>query len=197
MRGGIKKVPVSHVHKMDAGLYEHEINKSMLEFKAWQNKEYPRYYVKQITERHQKLNNFRAQYCKLDTLLIQTTMLPFLLVLLITFYQIAYLKYLSWFSCVRIGVEFLFTVMAMWHLTTQSERLNHCNEIIRRAVYQSQWYKCSPEVKKCVCLILRDTQQLNHLSLLNGFIVVTNGFNAKVFKAAFSFINFMKITGLL
>ncbi|KAL1462302.1 hypothetical protein WDU94_014146 [Cyamophila willieti] len=117
--------------------------------------------------------------------------------LFISFYQMCYLKHLPWFNSSKIVVEFLFIVLGLWHFTTQSEQLNHCNEIIQRAVYQSQWYTCSPQVKKYVCLILRDCQQSHHLSLLNGFFVITNVFMAKAFKAVFSFLNYMKITGLL
>uniref|UniRef100_A0A8D8ZFA8 Uncharacterized protein n=1 Tax=Cacopsylla melanoneura TaxID=428564 RepID=A0A8D8ZFA8_9HEMI len=108
-----------------------------------------------------------------------------------------YMKYLAWFSFFKIVVEFLFVVMSMWQIIELSEQMNGCNETIRRAVYQSQWYKCSPKVKQYVCMMLRETQQPNYLSFLNGFFILTNDFMLKVFKAALSFINFLKINGRL
>uniref|UniRef100_A0A8D8LDC8 Uncharacterized protein n=1 Tax=Cacopsylla melanoneura TaxID=428564 RepID=A0A8D8LDC8_9HEMI len=134
---------------------------------------------------------------KLIIKFMQPSFVPFLAVLCLSFYQMAYMKYLPWASCLKIVVEFLFITLGLRRMVAQSENFNHCNEIIRRAVYHSQWYRCNPKVKQYVCLILRDTQQPNYLRFLHGFFTLTNNFMMKVFRSALNFINCLKVSGRL
>uniref|UniRef100_A0A8D8X875 Uncharacterized protein n=1 Tax=Cacopsylla melanoneura TaxID=428564 RepID=A0A8D8X875_9HEMI len=129
---------------------------------------------------------------------IQPPFIPFLVIMSLSFYQMAYyMKYLPFFNCLKMVIELTFIMVGQWQITELSEELNHCNEIMQKAVYQSEWYKCGPKVKQCVCMMLRQTQQAHYLSFLNGFFVLTNDFMVKVFKGALSFINYMKISGPL
>lgn len=127
----------------------------------------------------------------------QTTIIPFLIALILSFYQMVYMKYLPWFSTFRIIVEFVFLIIAMWYVTNQSELMNHSHELIARAVYQSKWYQCSPDTRRALCVMLRNAQINQHFCLLNGLVELSNSYMVQVFNSAITFINFMRFNGAL
>uniref|UniRef100_A0A8D8VWC0 Uncharacterized protein n=1 Tax=Cacopsylla melanoneura TaxID=428564 RepID=A0A8D8VWC0_9HEMI len=137
------------------------------------------------------------QYHQLMSSLTCLTVIPFLIALILSFYQLAYLKHLPWFYCVKVLIEFLFLVGGMCHVSTQSELLNHCNEMIERAIYQSHWYKGSPKLKQNLLLILQNARTPKYFRFLSGLAEVKFTFMVIFFKKAFSFLNFMNITGQL
>ncbi|KAL1450468.1 hypothetical protein WDU94_002833 [Cyamophila willieti] len=168
-----------------------------LEFRAWKKKKYQICYVKQIILRHQELNYVMSKYHQVMHKLSLPSAFPFFTTLILSFYQLAYLKHLPWFYCTKVLIEFLFLVGGMFHFTTQSEMLNYCNEIVNRSVYNSQWYNAGPEVKKNVRLMLQNAQKPKHFRIVDGMITINYKFMIKLWKAAFSFLNFMKMNGQL
>ncbi|KAL1461268.1 hypothetical protein WDU94_013185 [Cyamophila willieti] len=184
-------------NEINADLYEISKQDTILKVTEWRKKKYQHFYIKQIVVRHQQLNKFTSQYIKRMSHLHRIGVVPLLSALILSFYQMAYLRNLPWFHCLKTFGEFVFLMLNIWHITYQSEQLNHCNEIIERAVYQSDWYKCSPDLRRKVCMLLRTGQPKKHLSFLYGLIRFTFIFFVKILKAAFNFLNFMKIEGRL
>ncbi|KAL1450467.1 hypothetical protein WDU94_002832 [Cyamophila willieti] len=190
----LKNTKLEHVR---ADIYGATKRNSILQCTFWKKNKYQIFYVKKIIVRHQELNNFMNQYHQLMNSLHCLTVIPFFIVLVLSFYQFAYLKHLPWFYSMKILIEFLFIVGGMWHITTQSEMLNHCNEMIEKAVYNSQWYKGSPKLKHNALLILRNARTPKYFRFLSGLAELKYSFMLAVFKTAFSFLNFMKINGQL
>uniref|UniRef100_A0A8D8PTF7 Odorant receptor n=1 Tax=Cacopsylla melanoneura TaxID=428564 RepID=A0A8D8PTF7_9HEMI len=152
---------------------------------------------KVFIERHQQLNYFMFKYHQLMNSLNLLTTLPYLTGCILSCYQLAYLKHLPWLNCMKIIVEFFFLSGSMWHIITQSEELNHCNEIVEQAVYDSHWNNATPQMRKTVCLILQNAQAPKYLRFLNGMVLLRNEFLLQWYRTVFSFLNFMKLNGYL
>nr|QPZ88946.1 odorant receptor 33 [Diaphorina citri] len=109
----------------------------------------------------------------------------------------AYMKHLPFYNRFKIVFEFLYTFLAVFQFAIKSESLNDCYVRLAGALYQSRWYNCSPEVRKTLCILLRNFQDSRHFFLLRGIVKVAFTFLLRMVKVAFSFINFVKLRGQL
>ncbi|KAI5741202.1 hypothetical protein M8J76_011409 [Diaphorina citri] len=178
---------------------KHEISKEDLnmKLKQWRTKEYPYFYLKQIVKRQQTLDLVMKKYKMFLKDLYESIFAPFIVIWVLAFYQMAYMKHLPFYNRFKIVFEFLYTFLAVFQFAIKSESLNDCHVRLAGALYQSRWYNCSPEVRKTLCILLRNFQDSRHFFLLRGIVKVAFTFLLRMVNVAFSFINFVKLRGQL
>ncbi|KAI5756542.1 hypothetical protein M8J77_025781 [Diaphorina citri] len=168
-----------------------------VKLKYWRTLIYPRFYSTQVVRRYQVLNQVMNKYIQLQETVMNITVLPFLMVWFLSFYQIACMKHLPKSNCIKIVVEFFSVFLGAYFIISQVDKLNTCNEIIAQAIYQSGWYNCTPQERKKICVFLKNAQEEREIRVLGGVIKANRPQFLNMIHTAFSFLNFMKVTGRL
>lgn len=91
--------------------------------------------------------------------------------------------------CMELG-----TVMSCYfYFCHISERWQGCNDIARRAMEESFWYKCSASVQKDISMIhVRTYNTADFVSAMSVFVACYEYFVSSV-KLSWSFLNFIKL----
>uniref|UniRef100_A0A8D8ZBQ9 Uncharacterized protein n=1 Tax=Cacopsylla melanoneura TaxID=428564 RepID=A0A8D8ZBQ9_9HEMI len=74
----------------------------------------------------------------------------------------------------------------------ESERMNECQEMVARAIYQSEWYRLSSRNRRMVCVMLRRSQRPTHISCLNNMMIIDYKLFTGINKFFYSLLNCMK-----
>uniref|UniRef100_A0A8D8Z4W0 Uncharacterized protein n=1 Tax=Cacopsylla melanoneura TaxID=428564 RepID=A0A8D8Z4W0_9HEMI len=100
---------------------------------------------------------------------------------------------LSFMTLNKFIAEFLTVSGVCLYICHCSDSLDDCHAKLRRAITQSDWYRCSTRTKQDLCFLLRRLQRPNHLKFNRGFLILSREFFVKVVKLSYSFVNFMKL----
>ncbi|KAL1458461.1 hypothetical protein WDU94_008613 [Cyamophila willieti] len=99
-------------------------------------------------------------------------------------------------TIIKYILEFLGSVCNYFYLCHCSDILDDCHAKLRQAITNSDWYRCSNRTKQDLCIFLRRLQRPNHLTFSQGFLILSREFFVKVFKASYSFVNFMQLMSM-
>ncbi|KAL1457028.1 hypothetical protein WDU94_001705 [Cyamophila willieti] len=100
---------------------------------------------------------------------------------------------LSKITLYKYAFEFIGVTGDYFYLCYCSDTLDDCHAMLRRAITDSDWYRCSNKTKQDLCIFLRRLQRPNHLRFNQGFIVLSKEFFVKVVKVSYSFVNFLRL----
>ncbi|KAI5753587.1 uncharacterized protein LOC113472811 [Diaphorina citri] len=152
-------------------------------------------FVRQVIRRHQELVHFKNEYQKfIASLLDVFGICPTLLMTILSVYQIAYMEHLPITQRVTILIEFIFINVGYLHLTLESEKLDDCNRRVVQSLIASEWYRCSPDTRRCLLMTLRQAQMPGHLRFMCGLVRLDLGFMINVLRFSLTFVNFVMIT---
>lgn len=101
---------------------------------------------------------------------------------------------LSRMRFVKLIIEFITVLVGYFLLLNISEISDDCNGLLRKAMADSAWTRCSYRTRKDFCMLLRRVQRPHHLKFYNGAIVLSRVFFLKNLKVAYSFLNYMRLT---
>uniref|UniRef100_A0A8D8ZFM2 Odorant receptor n=1 Tax=Cacopsylla melanoneura TaxID=428564 RepID=A0A8D8ZFM2_9HEMI len=73
----------------------------------------------------------------------------------------------------------------------ESERMNECQEMVERAIYQSAWYRLSSDARKMVNVMLRRSQRSNHITCLNNMMIIDYKLLTATNNFFYTLLNFM------
>lgn len=109
------------------------------------------------------------------------------------FYHLAFFTYLPLYDSIKFIFFSTPIIYVIYMHQLKSEALNNCHYVLRDALYGSRWYLCAPSLRRDICQLLQNWQQLRHLILMKGTMILSFGFLMKTCRAGFSFVNFMSV----
>ncbi|KAL1449450.1 hypothetical protein WDU94_001954 [Cyamophila willieti] len=115
-------------------------------FRRHCDKEYDRHFIRQIIRRHQYLIYFKNMYEFFIAYVFDKVFMgPAFLLIVLAFYQLAYMSHLTLGEQVKVVFELLAILVADIYFIEISERLDDGNRALVRAINQSDWYRLDPE----------------------------------------------------
>uniref|UniRef100_A0A8D8X2I6 Odorant receptor n=1 Tax=Cacopsylla melanoneura TaxID=428564 RepID=A0A8D8X2I6_9HEMI len=93
----------------------------------------------------------------------------------------------------KLTMEFLAILGTIFFTIDGSEMADDCNGLLRRALVDCSWTKCSSKTRRDICMLLRRVQRSHHMKFYDGAIVLSRVFFLNITKIAYRFVNFVRI----
>lgn len=103
---------------------------------------------------------------------------------------------LSQYRLFKFIAEFIAVTIEHFLILNTSEQVDDCNVLMRQAITNSGWHKCTNRTRRDICMLLRRVQIPNYLKCTGGAIVASRIFFLKLVKLSYSFVNFMRLKSI-
>uniref|UniRef100_A0A8D8Z3Y1 Uncharacterized protein n=1 Tax=Cacopsylla melanoneura TaxID=428564 RepID=A0A8D8Z3Y1_9HEMI len=100
---------------------------------------------------------------------------------------------LSRMRFIKLNMEVVAVFGDLFYLINVSEISDDCNGLLRRALVDCSWTKCSSKTRRDICMLLRRVQRSHHMKFYDGAIVLSRVFFLNITKIAYRFVNFVRI----
>ncbi|KAL1453978.1 hypothetical protein WDU94_010278 [Cyamophila willieti] len=158
--------------------------------------DYEQNYLKQIVQFHQKLLVFHEKLLNFYSPILALCIIGATFILSLILYQvILYDPELSLMRRIIPNIQLGIVLACMVFLVNVSEMADDCNTLLRRALVECSWTKCSPQTQRGLCMVLRRVQYCQHMKFYDGAVVVSRVLLVKITKIAYSVVNFVRIRG--
>ncbi|KAL1451755.1 hypothetical protein WDU94_006103 [Cyamophila willieti] len=148
----------------------------------------------QCVKYSQVLYEFLEKYRVFNQILRdRSTVLTLSTTVIIVVMRTANLSQLSYQAIIKSLVEFALVITSSCCIIRQSERFQTCQDLIRAGVTRCGYHNVPPCTQKTLCMMLLRADRMAKLTFLKGVYVVDTNILLKLFKLAYSFLNFMHV----
>uniref|UniRef100_A0A8D8ZJG0 Uncharacterized protein n=1 Tax=Cacopsylla melanoneura TaxID=428564 RepID=A0A8D8ZJG0_9HEMI len=92
----------------------------------------------------------------------------------------------------KFCIELVAVLAAFFVYCDSSERADMFHDMMRQALTESSWERCSRRAIRDLIMVIRRVQRPNHCRFNNGMFVLSRLMFLKVIKMAYTYVNFFK-----
>ncbi|KAI5752863.1 hypothetical protein M8J77_021237 [Diaphorina citri] len=172
-------------------------NRTALKKELVKQEDYEINYLRQIINFHQKLLGFQDELINLVSPLALGILIANNILFSLCLYQmVVNPTKLSQYRLFKFIAEFIAVTIEHFLILNTSEQVDDCNVLMRQAITNSGWHKCTNRTRRDICMLLRRVQIPNYLKCTGGAIVASRIFFLKLVKLSYSFVNFMRLKSI-
>uniref|UniRef100_A0A8D8T4U4 Uncharacterized protein n=1 Tax=Cacopsylla melanoneura TaxID=428564 RepID=A0A8D8T4U4_9HEMI len=156
---------------------------------------YEQDYFKQLVRFHQKVRTFMEQIFDEIPFIVLLVVISNYMNISFTLYQlIVYTGHQSNGKLFKFLAELILTLVQFGTYCNTAERWDSCHARMRASLYTSQWYTCSTQTRKDMCMLLSRLRKPNYPRFYQGVIEISNPMFVRFVNVCYKAVNVMKIT---